>query len=359
MNRAATVGMCGIGLLLLGSITFACWPRDPLVARYQGGTIKRSELVNALERDYGEDTLQQLLTQRLIDQAIAAQGLKLSDVDLELWVADYKKRGDVQEVTAAGQFDEAKLREHLRTTVPLYYLALKDVDEKEREKYFEAHRSHFEQLELAHILLGSEEEAIRLRERITGPDSFATMAIVHSLDDRNRDFNGALGRVSRAELEESFSDKDVQSLFKVPLQHVSRPMQGASGGWHLFLVQGKATDYQSLKRLVVAEMAQPRLVKCLEELRDQAKVEILWTPPPALPQPSATPSSLPAGGTATMPAPSTAPAAAPMTSTAPTEAPMPAATPKQATSPTAATPSETPAAPMPTASANESATATP
>ncbi len=344
MNRAATVGMCGLGLILLGSITFACWPRDPLVARYQGGAIKRSELVNALERDYGEDTLQQMLTQRLIDQAIASQGLKLSDVDLELWVADYKKRVDVQEVTAAGQFDEAKLREHLRTTVPLYYLALKDVDEKEREKYFEEHRSHFEQLELSHILLGSEEEAIRLRERITGPDSFATMAIVHSLDDRNRDFNGALGRVSRAELEESFSDKDVQSLFKVPLQHVSRPMQSASGGWHLFLVQGKATDYQSLKRLVVAEMAQPRLVKCLEELRDKAQVEILWTPPPALPQPSATPSSLPAEGTAAMPASSAAPA----------KAPMPAAKPEQPTSPAAVTPSGTPAAPT-----NTAATATP
>lgn len=339
MNKATTIGLCGVGLTMLLTAGICFFPRDPVVASFQGGEIRRSELIQALENDYGAEELQEMLTQRLIDQAIATNHLSLSDVDLDLWVGDYKLRPDVQEMVASSELDTERLRENLRTTVPLYYLAIKDISETEREKYFEEHRDAFEQLNMSHILLGSQEEAIQLRQRITSPESFATMAIVHSLDDSNRDFAGALGRVTRAELEASFEPTDVQSLFKTPPGTVSRPMQAESGGWHLFLVKQRLTDYQSLKRQVVLALAMPKLEKCLQDIRDQAQVNIAWksprdeaaaspTPTP-MPSPSPTastpPASPPASPKATPAQPSATSAPAPVASTSNASSASPAA----------------------------------
>lgn len=279
MNKNVSLSIFGIGLSILVAAGWYAYPKDQTIATFNGGSITKSELDESLEAEFGQEMLQELITRRLIDKAVADNHLAISDVELSLWMEDYQQRPDVQEIIAAGQLNKEKLRENLRTSVPLYYLALKDISEQERETYFETHRSNFEQLELSHILLGSQEEALQLRQRITGPESFATMAIVHSLDDRNRDFSGSLGKVTRAELESSFSAEDVSSLFKMQPGTVSRPMVSQSGGWHLFLVKKRTTDYQQLKRQVVAQMAEPKLSSCLEKLRNDGQVQVLWTSP--------------------------------------------------------------------------------
>ncbi len=339
MNNKTTIGLCAVGLAVLATVGWCCISHDSAAATFQGGTIRHSELTAALEDEFGAEMLQELITKRIIAKAIADNHLALSDVDLALWVEDYQQRPDVQEIAASGQLDADKLRENLRTTVPLYYLAVRDISETEREKFFADHRAEFEQLILAHILLGSEQEAIQLRQRITSPESFATMAIVHSLDDSNRDFSGALGRVTRAELESSFSLQDVQSLFKMAPGTVSRPMKANSGRWHLFLVKKRITGYEELKRQVVARLAEPKLSSCLEKLRDQAQVKILWQPPKAL----LTPSPSPAASRTVSPSPSAAAdtVPAPQASSAAAASPAPSASkapPAPASAPPAAPP---------------------
>ena len=321
----ATLGICYV-------------PRDPIAAQFNGGCIRRSELVTAMENDFGAEVLQELITQRIITKAIADSHLAISDAELALWADDYQLRPEVQEIIAAGQLDTERLREHLRTTVPLYYLAIKDVSETEREKFFAEHRSLFEQLDMSHILLGSEAEALRIRQRINSPESFSTMAIVHSLDDSNRDFSGALGRVTRAELENAFSSEDVQSLFKMQPGTVSRPMQAKSGGWHLFLVKKRFTNYTDLQRQVVAYLAEPKLADCLERLRSQAQVKILWQAPNKLLSPSPSPSSAAAKASPSLPGSSAAasPAAPPSTAAPATvNLPSKAAAPKAMAVPSA------------------------
>ena len=313
---------------MLATIGWCCISHDSAAATFQGGTIRHSELTAALEDEFGAEMLQELITKRIIAKAIADNHLALSDVDLALWADDYQLRPEVQEIVAAGQLDVEKLRQNLRTTVPLYYLAIKDISETEREKYFADHRADFEQLDLSHILLGSEAEAAQLRQRISSPESFTTMAIVHSLDDRNRDFSGALGRVTRSELEASFSTQDVQSLFKMVPGTVSRPMKANSGRWHLFLVKKRITGYEDLKRQVVARLAEPKLADCLEKLRDQAQVKILWQPPKALlaaPSPSPSPSPVPGSAAAAPSVSASGAAPAAPHSPAASQAPAPSA----------------------------------
>ena len=248
---------------------------DPVVAKFSGETIRSSQLNAELRERFGRDTLQDMITERLLDKAIAKAGCTVSEAELQDWVADYKKRPDAQELVASNQLDVAKLKENLRRSVPMYKLILRDIPESERKQYFSEHASAFEEMELKGILLGSEAEAEELSSRIKGEDVFSAMALVHSLDLQTRDIGGNLGRVTRQELTESFDPLSVKELFAQKVGTLSTPMASNSGGWYLFWIKSRTTDYEHLRLRVMEVMATEKLQAFLENLRNQAGVEIL------------------------------------------------------------------------------------
>ncbi len=248
---------------------------DPIVAKFSGETIHSSQLNAELRERFGRDTLQDMITERLLDKAIAKSGCTVSEAELNEWVADYKKRPDAQELVASNQLDIAKLKENLRRSVPMYKLILHDVPESERKQYFSEHAATFKEMELRGILLGSEAEAEELAGRIKGEDVFSAMALVHSLDLQTRDIGGSLGRVTRQELTESFDPLSVKELFAQKVGTLSVPMASNSGGWYLFWIKSRTTDYDHLRLRVMEVMATEKLQTFLENLRNRAGVEIL------------------------------------------------------------------------------------
>ncbi|MGM9999635.1 MAG: peptidylprolyl isomerase [Candidatus Bruticola sp.] len=248
---------------------------DPVVAEFSGEVIRCSRLDSELRKLFGRETLQNMITDRLIDKAVAQHNCSVTENELNEWVADYKKRPDAQELVASNQLDIDKLKANLRRSVPLYKLVLGNVSEAERKKYFNQRASSFEEMELRGILLGSESEANELSVRINGEDAFAAMALVHSLDIQTRDIGGSLGRVTRAELEESFDPLSVKELFAQKVGTLSAPMASNSGGWYLFWIKSRTTDYDHLRLRVIEVMAAERLQPFLEQLCTQAGVKIL------------------------------------------------------------------------------------
>ena len=247
---------------------------DPVVAKFSGETIRSSKLNAQLRERFGREVLQDMITGRLLDKAIAQAGCTVSEAELQDWVADYKKRPDAQELLASNQLDIAKLKENLRRSVPMYKLILHKIPEAERKRYFTNHASAFEEMELKGILLGSEGEAEELASRIKGEDVFSALALVHSLDIQTRDIGGNLGRVTRQELTESFDPLSVKELFVQKVGTLSSPMASNSGGWYLFWIKSRTTDYEHLRLRVMEVMATEKLSAFLENLRNQAKVEI-------------------------------------------------------------------------------------
>jgi len=273
-NRKLTLLLAAALALGAGGATLvASLPRP--VARVNGQAITSHELSEELSERFGHEVLQDLVTERLIALTARQYGLDVDGGEISQWVADFQQQPEARALLDSGRLTRDRLRRNLTTAVPLYYLALQDTPEEERKQYFRAHRELFEELHLRHILLGSQEEARDLGLRLQGASDFGTMASVHSLDDRTRAAGGELGRVTRAELEDSFPAAEVDRLFALPPGSVSPPVQAQSGGWHLFLVEGRKVDYQSLRRRVVADMASQKVDACLETLRARARVEVL------------------------------------------------------------------------------------
>lgn len=277
----------------LGALAAAlAWRLNRPVALVNGQAITSEDLARELRMRFGAEVLQDLVGERLIEQAARQYGVDLPPGELSQWVADFRERPEARAMLDSGRLTEERLRRNLGTAVPLYYLSLKDTPEEDRKQYFRTHRSNFEELHLRHILLGSRDEGVELKARIRGADDFATLATVHSLDGNTRQEGGALGRVTRAELEGSFDQADVDQLFALQKGQVSEPLRAGTGGWHLFLVEGRKVDYQSLRLRVVEEMARERVAGYLEALRARAKVEFLLPPEeggPAGPSPASAP----------------------------------------------------------------------
>lgn len=262
--------------LILALLALGAWLARPRpAALVNGEAITRADLDRELELRFGAEVLQEMVSERLIAQALRTYGLDVPPREVDLWVADYRARPEAQAMMAAGRLSEARLRRNLATAVPLFHLALRDVPEEERKQFFRDHRADFEELRLRHILLGSADEAAGLRERIRQPSDFATLATIHSLDPRTGKSGGDLGPTSRAELQGSFARADVDRLFGLKPGEISSPMQAGGGGWHLFMVEGRRVDYESLKRRVVEAMAQDRIEPLRQRLQASGKVEIL------------------------------------------------------------------------------------
>ncbi len=343
MTKKVTYWQAIAAVLAAVALTEAVWlfdpNQDPVVAEFSGETLKASQLDAKLRELFAKETLQDMITERLVDKSIEQAKVTVSEEELKAWIADYKKRPDAQELVYSNQLDIAKLQENLRRCVPMYKVILADVPESERKAFFRAHSSSFEELELKGILLGSEEEAKELAVRIKGEDGFSAMASVHSLDVQSRDIGGNLGRVTKSELEESFDPLSVKELFEQKIGTVSAPMAANGGGWYLFWVKGRSTDYEHLRLRVMEVLAAEKLQGFLEKLRRQANVKII------LPSPEA-PSS---AATSSKPVPSAAPAS-----------PLPASAAPAASSSSPAVSSSTkpPVAPSPSASSSPMASHT-
>jgi len=265
LNRKNLLVVLMLALGVGAACAAVAWHRNRPVARVNSQSISSAELSRELHERFGAEVLQDLVNQRLVAQAAEEAGLAAGEAEIDAWVADFRRRPEARALLDSGRLAEERLRRNLATVVPLYRLALKDVPEEERKQYFRQHRSEFEELRLRHIRLGTRAEATELRQRIHSPADFLTLASVHSQDENARASGGDLGRVTRAELEDSFAEADVDGLFS----------QTPNGLWHLFLVEGRTVHYDGLRRRVLEVMARPRLEACLEGLRAKARIEIL------------------------------------------------------------------------------------
>jgi len=275
LNRKNLLVVLVLALGVGAACAALAWARNRPVARVNTQSISSAELSRELHERFGVEVLQDLVNQRLVAQAAEEAGLAAGEAEIDAWVADFRRRPDARALLDSGQLTEERLRRNLSTVVPLYRLALQDVSEEERKQYFRQHRSEFEELQLRHIRLATRSEAAELRQRIQTPADFLTLAGVHSQDEDTRASGGDLGRVTRAELEQSFAAADVDGLFSLALNGLSEPLQAASEGWHLFLVEGRTVHYDGLRRRVLEMMAREHLDGCLAGLRAKARIEIL------------------------------------------------------------------------------------
>ncbi len=162
---------------------------------------------------------------------------------------------------AAGT-DESEYRQFIRMSV---------LRNKVREAMGEEVPTVAEHAHARHILVETEEEANEVIERLEAGEDFADLAQELSTDQGSGFSGGDLGFTSRGRFVPSVDE----AVFALPIGQVSEPIE-SQFGWHVIEViereerELSPTDYNQSQQLAFSDW--------LNEARESAEIEDLWTP---------------------------------------------------------------------------------
>ena len=231
-------------LIIAGIMVFAMISStDKTMASIDGEKISKDELYDALVAGYGADTLDLLVTNKLVELEAEKAGIKIKDEEIQkeidTMVESYGDEKSLKEqLEASGSSMEA-----LKKDIVVYLQTKKLVEPRitvtddEISTYFEDNKDTFaqaEQVEASHILVEDEKTAKKVAKEIAEGGDFAKLAAEYSTDTETADNGGSLGYFGKGDMVEEFEDV----AFDLDINKVSDPVK-SDYGYHIIKVTGK------------------------------------------------------------------------------------------------------------------------
>lgn len=234
--------------------------------------------------------LSQLIDQKLLLAEAQQRGIEISEQEMQQELADLRGNYSDAEYLAilrnSGQ-DPEHWMQQLRIRLLSAKVAasvtngMAHVDSRQIEEYYLQHREDYRrpaQLLARQMLLATEEEALKLRNRLLAGESFAALALKHSISP-DRENGGDLGHFPRGQLPPEFD----KILFDLTPGRVSPPVKSPYG-IHLFLVDKRVkagilplTEVAATIRQQLQSTTEAKLyLQWLQDLRERTAVEIDW-----------------------------------------------------------------------------------
>ncbi|MCK2005235.1 peptidylprolyl isomerase [[Brevibacterium] frigoritolerans] len=231
-------------LIIAGIMAFAMISSmDKTIASIDGEKINEDELYDALVAGYGADTLDLLITNKLVELEAEKAGIKIKDEEIQkeidVMVESYGDEKSLKEqLEASGSSMDA-----LKKDIVVYLQTKKLVEPRitvtddEISTYFEDNKDTFaqaEQVEASHILVEDEKTAKKVAKELAAGGDFAKLAAEYSTDTETADNGGSLGYFGKGDMAEEFEDV----AFDLDINKVSEPVK-TEYGYHIIKVTGK------------------------------------------------------------------------------------------------------------------------
>jgi peptidyl-prolyl cis-trans isomerase C len=124
-----------------------------------------------------------------------------------------------------------------------------------------------------HILVKTKDEAEKIAKEVTGGADFAEAAKKYS-QDSGGESGGDLGYFTKGQMVKPFEE----AAFSMEKGKVSSPVQ-SEFGWHIIKVEDKRDrqppTFEEVKDQITASLIQAKLQSTVQEMREQAKIEIV------------------------------------------------------------------------------------
>lgn len=240
-----------------------------IVARVNNQAITLAQLTS-MTAQFGQpndpaarsQALQTLIEQTLIRQAAAAQGVTISDPELDAEVQTYVQRAGGAEAWSAwlanNGYTEVAFRDSLRDTL---------VTQRMRDALTADLNGDVPQVHARHILLATEQEALDVLARLQNGDDFAALAAVYSRDVTTRTNGGDLGWFAYEEL---LAPALAEQAFALQPGEIVGPVQTGLGFHVIHVLERGSRALTEDKR---AFIAQARFENWLNRLIAEAAIE--------------------------------------------------------------------------------------
>lgn len=255
-------------LIIAGIMAFAMISSmDKTIASIDGEKINEDELYDALVAGYGADTLDLLITNKLVELEAEKAGIKIKDEEIQkeidVMVESYGDEKSLKEqLEASGSSMDA-----LKKDIVVYLQTKKLVEPRitvtddEISTYFEDNKDTFaqaEQVEASHILVEDEKTAKKVAKELAAGGDFAKLAAEYSTDTETADNGGSLGYFGKGDMVEEFEDV----AFDLDINKVSDPVK-TEYGYHIIKVTGKKeakkANLEDSKEVIIETLLSERL----------------------------------------------------------------------------------------------------
>jgi foldase protein PrsA len=251
LNALNTKGKIIIILIVLGLVSglalgYRQWsstPNPAVVATVNGEKILKDELIDLLLKQTGQQGLNLLIAQKIVELEAAKQKIIVSAEDiekeLETYYTTYGGAENFTQMLALSGSSLEDIKSSLTHNLKIKKLLTPriTVTEAEMKSFFEANKESFaqeEQVKASHILVKTEKEAKELKAKLAKGEDFAALAKEFSTDPSSKDNGGQLGYFPRGEMTAEFE----KAAFTLKVGSISDPVK-TEYGYHLIKVEDK------------------------------------------------------------------------------------------------------------------------
>lgn len=287
MKPAAVAALCVVLVLITALISAGVWRDDAQwVAKVNGEKVTQAELYDEMYANMGPDSLQNLITEKLIAQEAKAQDISVSDEELDermnkLINQQFGSEEQFEQLLAMYNMSRADFEEQMRNQITVGKILEPSIDLKDEElkTYFEENREVFNTprtAEIRHILSETRAEAEEVRAEIAGGADFTEIAKERSADQTTAPNGGEMGPISYSEELPSW----LLSAFELSPGELSAVVEGEDG-FHVIevtdLTPAVEPEFEEVKdevrQMVLEEKMMTIYPEWLNNLLENANIE--------------------------------------------------------------------------------------
>ncbi|MCF8012060.1 MAG: peptidylprolyl isomerase [Clostridiales bacterium] len=272
-----------IGIIV--AIGTGCSSDEQAVAKVNGKSINKSELYNELVKQSGQQALDALISQEIIEQEAEEQNVEVTDSDVEKEITKVKEYYGGQDAFNQAMESYGYSSDDLKKEITMNIKVKKllepriSISEEEMKEYFNTNKDSFavkEQVNASHILVEEKETAQEVNEKIQSGEDFAELAKEYSIDTTNKEQGGNLGFIQKGEMVKEFE----QAAFSLEKSEISEPVK-TKYGYHIIKVnekkEAKKANYEEnkedIKDMLFEKKMQTEYEPWMQEMREKYEVE--------------------------------------------------------------------------------------
>ncbi|MEH7385077.1 peptidylprolyl isomerase [Bacillus sp. JJ1521] len=269
---------------LISTIGFAVFKKD-VVASVDGVEIERDELHTSLEKFYGSNVLETLITNKIIELEAEKENISVSDKELDDELqALIDSYGGEESFTSAIE-SSGVTRKDVEDDIKQFILTKKllepriEITDDEIKTYFEENKDSFaqaEQVQASHILVDDDTTANEIATKLAEGTDFAELAKEYSTDTASAGAGGDLGYFGKGEMVAEFEEV----AFSLGKDEISDPVK-TEHGYHIIKVTDKKeaeeANYEENKDTIYAVLFDQKISEeyaaWLTEKTEEYKIE--------------------------------------------------------------------------------------
>ncbi|MGM0396549.1 MAG: peptidylprolyl isomerase [Bacillota bacterium] len=223
-----------------------------------------------------DSILQKLIMERLIQVDSETKGIETTDEELQQYIDEYKEsiggEESYQQFLESNNLSEEYFVDNMKKELlgkkhKEDFVGNLTVSDEDAMAYYDENRESLVEVNASHILLGTEEEALDIINRLNEGEDFAEVAKVESLDSISAVNGGNLGYFGKGQMIPEFEEV----VFQLEEGEISEAVK-TEVGYHVIKVQDRMESFEELQDKIVTMINEQAYYEYVQSLRDEATI---------------------------------------------------------------------------------------